>query len=328
VRRPGRRKPAATSCPAEAGTVGAQADPSHYYYRRTQHDASQFELARKPSAPADAAAYRARVVNGEFKGLEDGAPPAPREVVPVEHSKEAVVARLRETEGFGPYAEMLEAQGIASRVVIDAAVATMRGRKNQAGSEVTVDWLRHEVKQHFRARVLAKLLDPSLDRAASYRNMRTMLDGLSNADRGALAEIWYRERNAPGAAKNVRYRVTRTGGENEGKLETRVADMVVGREAREVKDIEGKIDEEQFGAYVDELLRPERQGVGSFDKLRYVFTKPEGAIANLEFMAKQMNLAELRGLLSVEALDRQGANHIATTKKEALALLTRLKAGQ
>jgi len=52
--------------------------------------------------------------------------------VPVDLSKEAVVARLRETEGFGPYAQMLDAQGIASGAVIDAAVTTFRGRKNQA----------------------------------------------------------------------------------------------------------------------------------------------------------------------------------------------------
>jgi hypothetical protein len=314
--------------PGEAGSVGAQADPSHYYYRRTQHDATQFELARKPSAPADTAAYRARVVNGEFKGLEDGAPPVPQEIVPVEHSKEAVVARLRETEGFGPYAEMLEAQGIASRVVIDTAVATMRGRRNQAGSEVTVDWLRHEVKEHFRERVVAKLLDPALDPAASYRNMRTMLDGLSNADRGALAEVWYRERHAPGASKQVRYQVARTTGENEGKLETRTADMLVGREAREVKDIEGGIDQEQFGAYIDEMLRPDKEGKSKFDTLRYVLTKPEGAIANLEFFADALGSQRLHDRLTVEVFDASGASHLVTTREQAMALLEQLKGKQ
>ena len=314
--------------PGEAGAIGAQADPSHYYYRRTQHDATQFELARKPSAPADTAAYRARVVNGEFKGLEDGAAPVPKEIVPVEHSKEAVVARLRETEGFGPYAEMLEAQGIASRVVIDAAVATMRGRKNQASAEVTVDWLRREVKQHFRERVVAKLLDPSLEPAASYRNMRTMLDGLSNADRGALAEVWYRERTAPGATRGVEYRVTRTGGENEGNIETRRADMVVGRELREVKDIEGKIDPEQFQAIVDLLSDDKLRKQMGVDTARYVMTKENGAIANLDFFADALSRKELRGVLLVEVFDASGVSHLVTTPEQAIALLEQLQSKQ
>ena len=311
--------------PGEAGSMGAHADPNHYYYRRSQHDATQFELALKPTAPADAVAYRARVLNGKFQGLEEGAAPALKEVVPVEHSKEQVVSRLRETEGFGPYAEMLEAHGIASRAVIDAAVATTRGRKNAAGKEVTLDWLRHEVKEHFRDRVLKKLLDPALDSAASYRNMREMLDGLSNSDRGALAAVWYRERNAPGARSQVKYQVGRTSGENEGNIETRAADLVVGREAREVKDIEGKIDEEQFGAYVDQMIRPAKQGVHQFDKLRYVFTKPQGAIANLEFMAERMALPELERRLTVEVFDRQGRSHVVGTRADALTLLDTLK---
>jgi hypothetical protein len=216
---------------------------------------------------------------------------------------------------------MLESQGIASRAVIDAAVATMRGRKNQAGQEVTLDWLRHEVKDYFRDRVLKKLLDPALDRTASYRNMRNMLDGLGNADRGALVEIWYRERNAPTAETHVRYQVTRTGGENAGSTETREADLVVGREIREVKHIEGKIDEDQFDAYVD-LLRDDKacKQLG-IDKLRYVFTKPEGAVANLKFMARALTREGLHGRLTVEVFDVSGTSHLATTPEQARALL-------
>ncbi|MEO7731824.1 MAG: hypothetical protein ABIY55_12680 [Kofleriaceae bacterium] len=310
--------------PGEAGDVGAQANPDHYYYRRAQHDATQFELARKPTAPVEAHAYKARVVNGEFKGLEDAGTPVPKEVVPVDLSKEAVIARLRETEGFGPYAEMLEGQGIASRAVIDAAVTTLRGRKNQAGQEVTVDWLRHEVKDHFRDRVMAKLLDPALDSAASYRNMRQMLDGLSNADRGALAEAWYRQRHAPSGKPQVKYQVTRTGGENAGNIETRAADLVVGREIREVKDIDGKIDEEQFGAYTDMLRDDKLREQMGIDKLRYVFTKPKGAISNLEFFADALEKEGLRRRRTVEVFDASGTSHFVTTPEQALALLEQL----
>lgn len=314
--------------PGEARGVGDHANPSHYYYRRAQHDATEFELARSPSAPADVVAYRARVVNGQFQGLEDGAAPVPKEVVPVELSQAAVVARLRETEGFGKYAEMLEAQGIASRAAIDAAITTLRERKNRAGDGVTLEWLRDQVKELFRDDVTAKLVDPTLDGAASYRNMRAMLDGLANADRGVLAEIWYRHRYAPTARPQVKYRVTRTSGDNAGKIETRAADLVVGREAREVKDIEGKIDEEQFGAYVDELTRPEQGGARAFDTLRYVFTKPGGAIANLEFIADKMMWPALQQRLTVEVFDRQGVPHVATTSKEVLQLLAKLRVVQ
>ncbi len=311
--------------PGETGDVGAQANPDHYYYRRAQHDATQFELARKPSAPVEAHSYKARVVNGEFKGLEDAGIPVPKEVVPADQSKEAVVARLRETEGFGSYAEMLEVQGIASRAVIDAAVTTFRGRKNQAGQQVTIDWLRHEVKAYFRDRVMAKLLDPALDGAASYQNMRKMLDGLNNADRGLLAEAWYGGRHAPGAAKQVTYRVARTGGENEGNVETRRADLVVGRELREVKHIRGKIDGGQFGAHVDLLRDGKLRETMGIDKVRYVFTNEEGAVANLKFLASQMGDPDLAGRLTVEVFDRHGVQHIAATRDRALQLLDMLK---
>ena len=94
-----------------------------------------------------------------------------------------VVAALRQTEGFGGYAEMLATEGIASAAVIDAAVATLRGRKQQAGKVVTVAWLRHAVKDYFRARVEARWNDPTLDATASYLQARRMVAGLSPADR-------------------------------------------------------------------------------------------------------------------------------------------------
>jgi hypothetical protein len=310
------------------GAAGEHADPAHYYYRRAMHDATVFEVARKPSAPADAPAFRARVVNGKFVGLVDGAVPAPKEVVPVGAANPEVVARLRETEGFGPYADMLEQHGIASRAVIDAAVTTMRGRKNQAGDEVTLDWLRHEVKSHFRERVERKLLDPALDERASFANMRAMLDGLGNSDRGNLAEVWYRARHARGGDRHRKYQVTRTSGDSAGQVETRVADLVVSREAREVKDIEGKIDTDQLAAYAD-LLRDAklREAVG-IDRLRYVFTKPEGAIANLRIVAEAMSRPDLAMRLTIEVFDRHGRRHIVTTPTEARALLAALKGTQ
>jgi hypothetical protein len=48
---------------------------------------------------------------------------------------------------------------------------------------VTVAWLRHAVKDYFRARVEARLNDPMLDATASYLQARRMVAGLSPEDR-------------------------------------------------------------------------------------------------------------------------------------------------
>jgi hypothetical protein len=307
------------------GADGEHANPEHYYYRRARHDAAVFELALKASAPPDAPAYRAKVINGKFTGLVDLATKRDKHIIAVTLPNHEVVATLRKTEGFGPYAEMLERHGIASRAVIDAAVTTTRGRKNQSGDEVTLDWLRHEVKDYFRKRVEAKLLDPSLDDAASFRNMRAMLDGLGNADRGNLVEVWHHQRDARDGTAHRKHSVLRTSGENEGQIETRVSDLVVGREAREVKDIEGKIDAEQLGAYLDILRDDKLRESTGIDRVRYVFTKPEGAIANLESLASSMTDKQLAGRVTVEVFDKGGVRHVATTSKATRVLLAKLK---
>jgi len=92
-----------------------------------------------------------------------------------------------------------------------------------------------------------------------------------------------------------------------------------------VKDIEGKIDEDQFGAYVDELTRPEKDRARAFDTLRYVFTKAKGAIANLEFFADSLEDPDLRERLTVEVFDGSGSSHIVRTPEQARALLETLQ---
>jgi hypothetical protein len=177
---------------------------------------------------------------------------------------------------------MLEQHQLASKEAIDSVIGHVRGRKQSAGAELTFDDLRRDVKQHFRERVVAKLTDPALSSQDSYRQMRTMLDDLAPADRGNLAEAWYHGRFASDADRHVAVNVPRTGGENAGKTERRVVDMVQGETAVEVKDIAGKIDANQFEAYLD-LLKIQEEGADvGITKLKYVFTKPEGAVANLE----------------------------------------------
>jgi hypothetical protein len=312
--------------PGEEGS-GVAGTPEHYYYRRTRANAEHFELAIKPSAPTEAPTYRARVLNDKFIGLEDAAIKVPKEVVPVEHSAAQVVARLRETEGFGPYAEMLQAEGLASREVIDAAVARLRGLKNQKGDEVTLDWLRHEVKELFRERLLEKLVGGDLDNNASFLQARRIVDGLGPADRGNLMEVWYRVRvrKAPAESAHVGYKVKRTSGDNAGKIEARVADLVLDRELTEIKDIEGKIDLNQFEAAVDMIKENAERGEEGMSKLRYVFTKEAGAMANLEFFAEAYGKFELNGHLTIEVFDANGKSHTASNENEVMTLPARMR---
>ena len=215
---------------------------------------------------------------------------------------------------------MLEQHQLASKEAIDSVIGHVRGRKQSAGAELTFDDLRRDVKQHFRERVVAKLTDPALSSQDSYRQMRTMLDDLAPADRGNLAEAWYHGRFASDADRHVAVNVPRTGGENAGKTERRVVDMVQGETAVEVKDVAGRIDANQFEAYLDLLKIQEEGGDVGITKLKYVFTKPEGAVANLERFAKVLENDRLAGKISVEVIDHRGQRHTATTRETVMAL--------
>ncbi|MBP8808848.1 MAG: hypothetical protein KBI14_19750, partial [Kofleriaceae bacterium] len=145
------------------------------------------------------------------------------------------------------------------------------------------------------------------------------------ADRGNLAEAWYHGRFASDADRHVAVNVPRTGGENAGKTERRVVDMVQGETAVEVKDIAGKIDANQFEAYLDLLKIQEEGGDVGITKLKYVFTKPEGAVANLERMAAAMTDPEVAGRLAVEVFPSSGDTLRASTAADARRLLQHLK---
>jgi hypothetical protein len=86
-----------------------------------------------------------------------------------------------------------------------------------------------------------------------------------------------------------------------------------------VKDIVGAIDRDQFGAYMD-MLQALDGGDPLFQKVKYVFTKTEGAIANLEYMSEQIEARGLEGIFSIEAFDAQGTRRVARSRKEATAL--------
>jgi DNA-binding helix-hairpin-helix protein with protein kinase domain len=151
-----------------------------------------------------------------------------------------------------------------------------------------------------------------------------MVDNLSPSERGSLAEIWYRARHAPESKAHVGIDVERSSGDNAGKMERRVIDAVQGRTAIEVKDTKAKIDQEQFGAYLD-MLEKKTAGGPEIDKLKYVFTKPEGAIANLDMFALRMSQEYLSGRITVEVFDFAGQRHVVTSADEAIATLSLLR---
>lgn len=305
-------------------------DPSWYYYRHKRHSPSEFELALKPTSPYDAPSLQARTLSGRFVGFEK---PERAQVaeIPYDMAPDEVVTHLRTTAGFKHYAEMLERSGLASRDVIDGIVRHVRSQRMTTGEPVTTDHVRHAVKEYFRPRLMERLLDPKRTDVESWRQLRELIDELPSSDRGNLAEDWYRGRYLPDAEARVGVGVERMHGQSAGQIESRVIDAVDGGTAVEVKDISGKLDEDQLGAYLDMLEGNLKTGVSGkkapeIEKVKYVFTKTEGALANLKMFADKLAIKENVGRLSVEVFDWQGDRHIVTSQDQALQLLRQLTA--
>lgn len=320
------RRPRAKSCPASpAGEVpgGLRVESEWYYYSRNAQDPSVFELAPKPSAPPDAPQLQARVVGGKFQGirLPEREPAALLSSI---SGGQELATLYKPGMSMDRFAQMIESHGVASRVVIDGA-AMYYHRKLAENPKATIDDWRHAVKDHFKQRVLDRITDPKLDEATSYRMMREVVDGLASSDRGNLVEDWYRARYAKGG-KRQGYRVERTSGANEGKREDRVADVVVGGEIREIKDVDGPIDEGQSDAHLDAVRDDKLSKSLGAKRVRYVFTKQAGALANEALLMSRFEGQESKGLLIIEVIDRSGTPHQVSTLREMTHLFAQLRA--
>ncbi|NJM91009.1 MAG: hypothetical protein HC863_01685, partial [Myxococcales bacterium] len=305
--------PAPTRARAPSGTTTAAAPALP----------GQYELARRPSSPNSAPGLRARVVGDAFTGFEPLAAAAGTEIPHTLSAKE-VVTHLRDSSGFGQYLEMLETQGLASAAVVDGVIQHKLNLLGMSGKRVTTEALRGDVRDHFRERVRAHLCDPSLSETASWQRFRDMAANLSPSERGYLAEVWVRGRHLPGSEGQRRVDVLRTSGVDAGKVQRRVVDAVEGDTAVEIKDILGLIDRDQFEAYLD-MLESTDGDKPLFQKVKYVFTNPEGAIANLEFMAGQMRKIHVDKKLVVECFDSRGVKHVTDSYEGAMRLLTTLR---
>lgn len=322
-----RAKKAGYKLPGEVGGEvpgGIKVDPDWYYYRETPPGSGEFELARKPSAPADAPLLQARVVNGQFQSIRPPeSEPAPLLKDVAEAGGNPLEALYKPGMSMDRYAQMLENSGLASKAVIDGA-AMHYYRTLSEKPRATIDDWRHAVKQHFKERLLEKMTDPKLDEAASYRMMREMVDGLASSDRGNLVEDWYRERYAKGA-KRQKYTVERTSGENQGKKEYRVADMVQGGEIREIKDVDGPIEEGQLDAHLDAVRDPKLGADLGAKTVRYVFTKAKGALANETLLMRRLRNPALEGRFVLEVIDSSGKHQTATNSTEGTLLFNKLR---
>lgn len=233
---------------------------------------------------------------------------------------------------MGPYTDMLEHLGIAKRSEVEATAHRLY-QKQTMNSDSTVGSWRHAIKEQYRRRVEERLFDPTLSDAESYRQLRDAVDLLANKDRANLVEGWYKARRLQGmdVKAQAEYSVTRTSGPETGHTETRQADFLVGKdkvkgkEIVEIKDIDGKIDEDQFGAYADALHDDKVRATFGAERMRYVFTKEAGAAANLEYLADSYQRHRLDGLLTIEVFGRDGAVHVASNKAEAMELLKNLR---
>lgn len=75
-----------------------------------------------------------------------------------------------------------------------------------------------------------------------------------------------------------------------------------------------------FGAYLDMLVAPGDGSAPMFKKVKYVFTNPEGAIANLEFLGDQIASRGLNGKLTIEVFDFHGSLRVARSPGEVVTL--------
>jgi hypothetical protein len=233
---------------------------------------------------------------------------------------------------MAPYADMLEHLGIAKRSEVEATAHRLY-QKQTMKAESTIDSWRHAIKGEYKKQVEARLFDPTLSDAESYRQLRDAVDLLANKDRANLVEGWYATRRLQGmqVKPGAEYTVERTGGKNAGHKETRATDFLVGeanvrgKEIVEIKDIDGSIDKEQFGAYADALHDDKVRANFGAERMRYVFTKEAGAVANLEYLAEAYDARGLHDLLVVEVYMRDGSVRTVTNEDQAIQLLNALR---
>jgi len=288
------------------GRQGAARD--WYYYRHNADRPTEFELVRKPEAPAEAPALRAKVVDGKFAGFEMGETPKESKSYDQSWSPKRVATDMLTEGALVPYVAMLEKMKIkaGSRESVMKRIEQLveeRQTKNPK-QPYKADQLRGKVKEDFKDEVTTHL------KGASYERMQELINPLDNGDRGHLAEQWYRLNYAPDAKSQVQVGKVAT-----DKGTPRTIDLLDGKVMIEIKDVQGSIDHDQFEAYLGLLTTGEfgpKEGPTKVSALKYVFIDPAGALANLGWIRD--NAKGVRGI-TIEFFDYNGEKQTTTPSK-------------
>lgn len=229
------------------------------------------------------------------------------------------IAGATSTSSYRPFHEMITSNGIATEAQVRARLSELmngpRGRD--------LDFVRHELKETYRPQIITYITDrarlraahtgtgPFDANAASHAELLRVTNGLNSADKGTLAERWYRAVYAPGAAEHVR--ISGASGT------TRFPDLVhTDGTLQDVKHIEGRLSAreiEQFDDY--------RRSIGTdvtvttpagttstvrVQRVRYAFINPAGAEANAGWMHSTLTTSS--GGITFEIFNSRGQRRI------------------
>lgn len=185
---------------------------------------------------------------------------------------------------FKPFTEMLIRENIATRAQIERMIE----RKGFLGRDEDV--VRHELKLAYRDAILAKMNEPRTPEG-KHAAMRRLTEHLDSADKGNITEVWYKEAVLGGDGELHVAARKDTLAEDQGIKITkdRFIDIVDGNIGHEIKSGDGKLSDDEvvrmkdYAKLVDGKARlPTDNGEVTIEHVRYTFTSPEGARANVQ----------------------------------------------
>jgi hypothetical protein len=285
--------------------------PEGHYYRQRN---GGWDLQRYPDADVEPYTLEPDGAGGwRIVGREGVAPPAVR--FPEGTSAETAFEQLvgpDSRSSFKQYWEMLRDNGLATREEVIAAMIDPSGR--------TEDAVRHALKEHFRARVLARVRTTAegvaRTEAESLAELQRLTAGLNPSDRGNLTEAWY------GATRgNLVAHPEMSPEHNPGLAEVRRPDFVEGTTLVEVKSTAQGLGDRDMVQIVDMLgvcdiggcVRLSDGTLRQVSTMRLVFTDIRGARGSAGM------LTEWLGSNKALTLEIFGSNRVATRiTKESL----------
>ena len=187
--------------------------------------------------------------------------------------------------------------------------------------------IRRQIKERYRPKLLKKITDPKLTSQEQYQAFYRVVNNLAPADKGSLGEAWHQSLYGQ-SFSTTHATVTTADAAAQGIAlkaeEKRLLDRVEGDTIVEVKTISGSLAKggdnsrseiEQFSDNI-ELARSEYEmptsdgGKQQLNKVRYVFTLPQGAKANRVWMEDQ--IVAYGELVTFEIFNSKGERKIIT----------------